>query len=538
MSLDDRKRQFKEKLAASDDWTEGTDLRENFGYSNSTRVVEGGLFVCNVNLDRMPAVGKDQMVLTCMLTFPPQDEVFFAVYIRNEYALILRRLEVMLMQDGQEIGGVMYHGRNNNVRFYLADDGRLYMRNKDYWDSMDFDRSLAGPAPMVDKIKISLYPSSPSARRSLLAREFVGYLSNLTGAEKVHEIAVWEDDTTIKPEMKRSPREIPVAEIEESVRQLGGYYPGGEVRRFHAALNFLENKHFVILAGLSGTGKTQLALKYARAVHGLTSNTAADPFLFICPVRPEWTDPAGLTGYYDILSNRYVVPPFLEAVLVATAHRDSPVFVVLDEMNIARVEYYFSDVLSCIETGSPLQLHSNSVPIEGTTGTNIRAELPIPANLFITGTVNIDESTNPISDKVLDRASLINMTDVNIEGFISEIKAREPVLDMSAGMCGELLSKVHQIMSGHRLQFGYRVAEEVLRYHLFSTDTVGEPSDKVLDNLMVQKVFTKLRGSERQRPLLDELVRLLSEKGFEESDRFLKGLLNDLDEFGSFQASR
>jgi hypothetical protein len=62
------------------------------------------------------------------------------------------------------------------------------------------------------------------------------------------------------------PATIAIGEIETSVKALGGFYPGGEIRRFHAAMNFLEKKHFVILSGLSGTEKTQLALKYARAV--------------------------------------------------------------------------------------------------------------------------------------------------------------------------------------------------------------------------------------------------------------------------------
>ena len=145
-------------------------------------------------------------------------------------------------------------------------------------------------------------------------------------------------------------------------------------------------------------------------------------------MRPEWTDPTGLTGYYDVLSNRYVVPPFLEAVLLATAYPDSPVFVVLDEMNLARVEYYFSDVLSAIETGEALLLHANSVPLEGTTGTSIRAELPLPPNLYITGTVNVDETTNAVSDKVLDRAVVIDMSAVDLAGFLAGLETREPSL--------------------------------------------------------------------------------------------------------------
>ena len=189
----------------------------------------------------------------------------------------------------------------------------------------------------------------------------------------------------------------------------------------------------MILSGLSGTGKTRLALQYARSVHGVTSNDTTDPLLFVCPVRPEWTDPTGLTGYQDVLSNRYVVPRFLEAVLVATAHSDAPVFVILDEMNLARVEHYFSDVLSCIETGEDLQLHSSGVPVEGTTGTSIPAALPLPSNLYITGTINVDETTNPVSDKVLDRAVVIDMSNVDLPWVPSGIGSARTGSEGGAG---------------------------------------------------------------------------------------------------------
>ncbi len=301
------------------------------------------------------------------------------------------------------------------------------------------------------------------------------------------------------------PRTIPIEEIESAIRELGGHYPNGEVRRFHAALNFLDHKHFVILSGLSGTGKTQLALKYARAIHGLTSSTATDPLLFECPVRPEWTDPTGLTGYYDVLTNRYVVPTFLEAVLVATAHRESPVFVILDEMNLARVEYYLSDVLSAIETGGALQLHSNGVPLEGTTGASVRAEMPLPSNLFIIGTINVDESTNPVSDKVLDRASVIDMSAVDLPGFMTLLSTRYPELQNAKDASEPKLTEIHRLMEQHGLGFGYRVIEEFVRYHAFDAQHIKNPADSVTDQLLVQKVLVKLRGAERQRPLLNAL---------------------------------
>ena len=348
--------------------------------------------------------------------------------------------------------------------------------------------------------------------------------------------------------MCRIPFTIPVGDIEVAVGALGGFYPGGEVRNLHVALNFLVHKHFVILSGLSGTGKTQLAIKYARAVHGLGPE-ASDPFLFVCPVRPEWTDPTGLTGYYDVLSNRYVVPPFLEAVFLATAHRNSPVFVLLDEMNLARVEYYFSDVLSCIETGEALQLHSNSVPLKGSTGISIAAEMPMPPNLYIIGTVNVDETTNPISDKVLDRAIVINMSTVQIQDFLKDLVDRENELNDACDACTKRLVEVHGLMVKHELGFGYRVIEEVVRYHDFvlknmgaeADETMDDPmvqvtADETMDDLMVQKVLVKLRGAEKQRELLKGLLKCLAQ--LPRSTEFIQGLIVELDEYGSFQAGR
>jgi 5-methylcytosine-specific restriction protein B len=331
------------------------------------------------------------------------------------------------------------------------------------------------------------------------------------------------------------PRTIPIADVERAVSALGGHYPGGEVRRYHAAINFLSGKHFVILTGLSGIGKTKLAIMYARAVHGLDAD-ATDPFLFVCPVRPEWTDPSGLTGYYDVLSNRYMVPPFLEAALVATAHRNSPVFVVLDELNLARVEYYFSDVLSCIETGEALQLHSNGVPLEGSTGTSIPAALPLPPNLHIVGTINVDETTNAMSDKVLDRAFVIDMAVVDLPGFLGGLEAREPRLVAACKACERHLVTVHELMTAHGLGFGYRVAEETVRYYSFVAEHLGGDIATAMDDVTVQKILVKLRGSERQRPLLTALDRALN--SLPRSRAVIARLVADLDEFGSFQASR
>ncbi|MBP6018969.1 MAG: hypothetical protein KA735_05715 [Burkholderiaceae bacterium] len=555
MSLVERQQQFLEAAQAHFRATKATRTSKLFGVSNSAKVVEGGVQIGVANLNSAKE-DAEAFIIATVMRFPPEDEVYFAVLIRKDKEKFLARLAEMKRlgavakagggsEEGDDDGDdeadeaskqFKYSNRNNLVPVYLAADGLLWMRNSGFWNSLDFDRSSFGPAVEPDEIIVALHPPTASARRSLLAREFIGWLGSLVGSEKIHEMSVWSDTATLSPEMRRMPVTIPISEIETAVRALGGHYPNGEVRRFHAALNFLDHKHFVILAGLSGTGKTQLALKYARAVHGLTSDTAADPLIFECPVRPEWTDPSGLTGYYDVLTNRYVVPTFLEAVLVATAHRESPVFVLLDEMNLARVEYYLSDVLSAIETRGALQLHSNSVPLEGTTGTSIRAEIPLPSNLFIIGTINVDETTNPVSDKVLDRASVIDMSVVDVPGFLASFESRYPGLAAARAVSESKLTEIHGLMQQHGLGFGYRLIEEFVRYHVFDAQYLQSKPEEVTDQLLVQKVLIKLRGAERQRSLLNSLDKAC--EGLPRAQAFIRKLLGDLDEFGSFQAMR
>lgn len=551
MSLSERQRQFEASSKADPLVTRRTKFHRLFGVSNSAKVIGQGLQLGVVNLDNV-AADVDGFAFACTTVFPPADEVYFTAYVGAGTTAMIARLTEMkrlgaaapaapAMPTDEEAaeegsaGRMAYAARNNNVVVVLAADGGLHLRNQGFWDELPDDLTPFGESIPVEKINVALYPAAASARRSLLAREFVGYLGSLIGREKVHELRVWDEAGALRPEMQRMPATIPIAEIEAAVAGLGGHYPGGEIRRFHAALNFLPHKHFVILSGLSGTGKTQLALKYARAVHGLDAH-AQDPFLVVCPVRPEWTDPTGLTGYYDVLSNRYMVPPFLEAVLLATAHRRSPVFVVLDEMNLARVEYYFSDVLSGIETGEALRLHAHGVPLEGSNGTTVPAALPLPPNLYIVGTINIDETTNPVSDKVMDRAVVIDMSMIDLPGFLAGLEAREPALKDARTACENHLIAVQRIMVAHGLGFGYRVAEEAVRYHAFNAAQLAVGAAGVTDDLMVQKVLVKLRGGERQRPLLTGLAKAL--EGLPRSQTFIAKLAADLDEFGSFQASR
>ena len=148
----------------------------------------------------------------------------------------------------------------------------------------------------------------------------------------------------------------------------------------------------------------------------------------VVPVRPDWLDSRGLLGYLNPLTNEYVKTPFLSLLLdarteVARAKKEGrdphPFFVVLDEMNLARVEHYFSDFLSALESDEPIPLHDDERVADGAaeSGIPVPRQLRVPKNVFFTGTVNVDETTYMFSPKVLDRAFTIEFDRVDLDGY-------------------------------------------------------------------------------------------------------------------------
>ncbi len=181
----------------------------------------------------------------------------------------------------------------------------------------------------------------------------------------------------------------------------------------------LKTKPFVILSGISGTGKSKLAKLFAESL----GSTSENKRFTLIPVRPDWSDSSDLIGYKDLNGTFHpgILTTTIEKAINNTEH---PYIVCLDEMNLARVEYYLSDILSVIE--------SRYIDTDGKIKTDklIRKELLgddeeiikkygniyIPENLYIIGTVNMDETTFPFSKKVLDRANTIEFNEVNL-GF-------------------------------------------------------------------------------------------------------------------------
>jgi len=329
--------------------------------------------------------------------------------------------------------------------------------------------------------------------------------------------------------------------LENYVVSQGFTYPKGTVRDLYISL---QTKPFCILAGISGTGKTRVTSLFAEAL-----TTDVDQQYRLLPVRPDWADSTPVLGYVNLLSpgaegrGRYVSTPFLDFVRRASqpenAHK--AYFLCLDEMNLARIEHYFAEVLSAMETPTRLLLLPD--------GRSLR----LPANLFLTGTLNLDEATHTLSRKVLDRANTLVLREVRLREeaasaetpeaevtvtpeqrqamflyaraqTVATAKTKLRSVSSSGGDFAEQvihrLAEANDILEPHGMHFAYRIRDEVLRYcaNSFDTDGVGlltpEGTENgeanlqiALDLQIVQKVLPRLSGT---RENLEQSVRELA----------------------------
>lgn len=283
------------------------------------------------------------------------------------------------------------------------------------------------------------------------------------------------------------------------------------IQRFVASLC---TKPFVICSGLSGSGKTKLAQAFAQWI------TVNESQYVVVPVGADWTNREPLLGYPNALNKEEYVSPengVLDLMIRAKQNIENteeptiPYFLILDEMNLSHVERYFADFLSTMESGDKIPLHK----IENDS-LMVPPSIKLPKNLFIVGTVNIDETTYMFSPKVLDRANTIEfrLTEKDLADFIaSDIKLDMELLkaqgaNMSDGFMAMALQKTDKNLKPSEAdlklffselkksgaEFGYRTASEIGRL-MFMLKELGESGDNLLDIAIMQKLLPKLHGS-------------------------------------------
>lgn len=257
----------------------------------------------------------------------------------------------------------------------------------------------------------------------------------------------------------------------------------------------------------------------------------------LIPVKSDWTDPSGIMGFYNIIEKQYHIGPFLKHLLFAIENPDVPFFVILDEMNLSKIEYYLSDVLSVLETRlsdqatgqiiskEKIMLHSASssddyIATDDEYFDSIPAKVTIPLNFYITGTINIDETTYTPSPKVLDRANVIEFNEVDLNKYFNDVKTEDnsqfvlhkvpdftkPVVsspkistDLPESVKKEIIN-INDILKKYNLHFGYRIASEISLYISHVQEFIITPNDeilnKALDYQITQKILPKINGTQ------------------------------------------
>lgn len=357
--------------------------------------------------------------------------------------------------------------------------------------------------------------------------------------------------------------------IKPKIHDLDGI-PSKSESPYRPYITAIKSKPFLLLAGISGTGKSRIVRELARACWDVDSDEykAQKPRNFeVVQVKPNWHDSSELIGYVSRIDGvRYVVGPFLRFLVKAIKDPETPYFLCLDEMNLAPVEQYFAEYLSVIEsrkrqddgsiTTDPIVDYSNTEEyhslisqlfdndderksyLQGDGG----KRLSIPQNLIVVGTVNMDETTFSFSRKVLDRAMTIEMNEVDLYGGLNEryesigklgtvelIGASVEGVDVYSShkdVCDkaiEYLKKINDKLEGTPFKVAYRTRNEVLLYVVnnlpYNKGNDGEDLAqdfviaRALDEITNMKILSRIEGDETKvsASLLGELETIINQ---------------------------
>ena len=322
-------------------------------------------------------------------------------------------------------------------------------------------------------------------------------------------------------------------------------------------LTAIKTKPFILLAGISGTGKSRLVrtLAYKTCSKNELKINLNKPGNFeLIPVRPNWHDSSELMGYISRISGeKYITTSFLQFIAKAWRNVEVPFFLCLDEMNLAPVEQYFAEYLSIIETR---QVQNNLITTDYLISkdsfenqalyiqlikdiglendTRFTDGLSIPANLVVIGTVNMDETTHSFSRKVLDRAMTFEMNDVDlnagldnskndwsypsdaldVKDFIGIHTAGSEVVGLfkESKKVIEFLQKINNELEGTPFKIAYRVRDEFLIYCYYaSLNPIDNWFNKALDEMVSLKILSRIEGDEAKTgTVLKDLQRIIN----------------------------
>ena len=298
-----------------------------------------------------------------------------------------------------------------------------------------------------------------------------------------------------------------------SISNTGLIFEASFVKRFVCSLL---TKPFVILSGLTGSGKTQLAITFAKLICESESQYE------VIPVGADWTNRDRILGYPNALEeSKYHKPEnkALQLIIEASIHQDKPYFLILDEMNMSYVERYFADFLSAMESGE-------NIPLWEKGNDDVPSSIELTKNLFIVGTINVDETTYMFSPKVLDRANVLEfrIKKEQMRQYLTGFKkasSSEKVSKMAADFVKIATEKSHGELSEEMVntlidmfdtlgkiqkEFGYRTANEMSQFIRITKEYTDMEDNDAIDAAIVQKLLPKVHGSRKKvSPVLKAL---------------------------------
>ncbi|UXU83932.1 AAA family ATPase [Mammaliicoccus sciuri] len=339
-------------------------------------------------------------------------------------------------------------------------------------------------------------------------------------------------------------------------------YDTKQIINFHTAI---KTRRLVILCGQSGTGKTQLVYNYAES---LGINQSKTQFNLI-PVKPIWTDDSDLIGYLDTINNIYRPSEtgLIDTLIEAKDNKENIYIICFDEMNLAKVEHYFSQFLSVLElegNDRKISLYNKEFIGRVFNADRYPPEVPIRDNVFFVGTINQDESSNSLPDKVLDRCNLIELNTpenyINLwsESMENSVYKNEiirekhngtitkPMIDEWVLYDGKSVLNNNEIQviksiselfnTTHQISIGFRILNHINSYlaNLPNNDSLSR--EEAFDLQISQKILPKIRGNvEELNDIFNEdngLFKILSKDKFKISNQILNRKKKELDIYG------
>lgn len=454
-----------------------------------------------------------------------------------------------IIGQNNSIYGVAYRiEKDNFYKKFIDEDSKNYLGYDDFINQTK--DIIFVPYPLLQKIIENKKDINEDIENTSESK--ASTVSSIITGQAQTDIPELEDKHTIQQNNHFSEQNEFIERFNQLTIRSKLHYSKRDLWNFHTAML---GDSLVVLAGLSGTGKSQLVTSYAKALQ------LSDTQIKFISVRPFWEDDSDLLGYADTVNSVYRPGDsgLIDALLEASRHKENIYMVCFDEMNLARVEHYFSQFLSVLEmepSTRKIKLYNEDLENKLYNASTYPSTIEVGQNILFVGTINTDESTHQFSDKVLDRSNIISLELVpfyeimEVNDYIQSdqkkrnqlkyddfknFKNTNPTNSLTQKE-KEMFWKLHLAINSKdkNVGIGWRILKQIDEY-LKNLPMQNDLSRReAIDIQLVQRVLSKIRGSDEQ---LSELVGKWSENDLKQVGEF-EQIINEYPESSDFKYTK